>query len=67
MTAGNIVYARFPIELDSSADADTALITPFANFKFLPITAFVHINTNIVFDSGTKTKGTVIITAQDLT
>lgn len=65
MAAGDIVYARFPITIDSSAAADSAVITALAT-KF-PIAVYDVIHTQIVFDEGTKTKATVIVIAQAIT
>ncbi len=65
MAAGDIVFARFPITLDSGAAADMAITTALTTL--FPIATFDVIHTELVFDSGTKTKGTVIIIAQAIT
>ena len=63
MAVGDIVFARFPITIDSGAVADTSLQTGLAAL-FAPLTTFDVIHTELVFDEGTRTKGTVIIIAQ---
>jgi len=65
MAAGDIVYARFPITLDSGASADGAVITALTTL--FPVANYSLVHTELVFDSGTKTKGTVIIIAQAIT
>lgn len=65
MGAGDIVYARFPITIDSSAAADGAITTALANF--FPIATYTLIHTELVFDTGSKTKATVVVIAQAIT
>ena len=65
MAAGDIVYARFPITLDSSATADSAVTTALTTL--FPVANYSLVHTEPVFDSGTKTKGTVVIIAQAIT
>ena len=65
MAAGDIVYARFPITLDSSAAADSAVTTALTTL--FPIANYTLVHTELVFDSGTKTKGTVVVIAQAIT
>ena len=62
MTAGDIVFARFPITLDSGAAADMAVTIGLTTL--FPIATYDVIHTELVFDSGTKTKATVVIIAQ---
>ena len=65
MAAGDIVYARFPITLDSKAVADVAVTTALTTL--FPVANYSLIHTELVFDEGTKTKGTVVIIAQAIT
>ena len=65
MAAGDIVFARFPITLDSGAVADSAVTTALTTL--FPIAVYDIVHTELVFDSGTKTKATVIIIAQAIT
>lgn len=65
MAAGDIVYARFPITLDSAAAADSAVTTALTTL--FPIANYSLVHTEIVFDQGTKTKGTVVVIAQAIT
>ena len=65
MAAGDIVFARFPITIDPSASADSAVTTVLAGL--FPIATFSLIHTELVFASGTKTKATVVIIAQAIT
>ena len=65
MAAGDIVYARFPITLDSEAVADSAVTTALTTL--FPIAVYNLVHTELVFDSGTKTKGTVVVIAQAIT
>ena len=65
MAAGDIVYARFPITLNSGAAADSAITTALTTL--FPIAVYNLVHTELVFDSGTKTKGTVVIIAQAIT
>jgi len=65
MAAGDIVYARFPITLDSSAVEDGALTTVLAGL--FPIATYDVIHTELVFNSGSKTKATAVIIAQAIT
>ena len=62
MAAGDIVYARFPLTIDSSASADSAVNTVLAGL--FPVANYTLIHTELVFASGTKTKATVVIIAQ---
>lgn len=62
MAAGDIVFARFPITIDSGAVADSAVTTALA--ILFPILTYNLIHTELVFDSGTKSKATVVIIAQ---
>ncbi len=62
MAAGDIVFARFPITIDSSAAADVAITTALTTL--FPIATFDVIHTELVFNDGTKTKATVVIIAQ---
>jgi len=64
MANGDIVFARFPITLDSGAIADTAITTALTTL--FPVVTYNVVHTELVFDSGTKTKATVIIIAQDI-
>ena len=61
MVVGDIVYARFPIELDSSANKDTSLTIVIA--ALFPSANYLVIHTEFVFDKGSKTKAVVIIIA----
>ena len=63
MAAGDIVYARFPITIDSSASADVAVTTALTTL-FLTAT-YTVIHTELVFDSGSKTKAVVVIIARE--
>ena len=65
MAAGDIVFARFPITIDSSAAADVAITTALTTL--FPIATFDVIHTELVFNDGTKTKATVVIIAQAIT
>ncbi len=65
MVAGNIVFARFPITIDSSASADSAVTIALTNL--FPIAEFTLVHTELVFNDGTKTKATVVIIAQSIT
>lgn len=65
MAAGDIVFARFPITLDSSAAADVAVTTALTTL--FPIAVYDVIHTELVFDSGTRTKGIVVVIAQAIT
>lgn len=65
MAAGDIVYARFPITIDSSASADVAITTALTTL--FPIATYDVIHTQLIFDDGTRTKGTVVIIAQAIT
>ena len=65
MAAGDIVFARFPITIDSSASADSAVTTVLAGL--FPVANYALIHTELVFASGTKTKATVVIIAQAIT
>jgi len=65
MAAGDIVYARFPITLDSTAVADSAVTTALTTL--FPIANYTLVHTELVFDSGTRTKGTVVVIAQAIT
>lgn len=62
MAAGDIVFARFPITIDSGAAADVAITTALTTL--FPIATFDVIHTELVFNDGTKTKATVVIIAQ---
>ena len=62
MAAGDIVYARFPITIDSGAVADVALTTALTTL--FPIATYDVIHTELIFNSGTKTKATAVIIAQ---
>jgi len=65
MAAGDIVYARFPITIDSGAAADSAVTTALTTL--FPIAVYNLIHTELVFDQGTQTKATVVIIAQAIT
>ena len=65
MAAGDIVYGRFPITLDSSAVADSALTTVLAGL--FPVANYSLVHTELVFNDGTKTKATVVVIAQAIT
>ena len=65
MAAGNVVYARFPITIDSSAVADISVTTAFLTSIF-PILTYDILHTELVFDTGSKTKATVVIIAQSI-
>ena len=65
MTNGDIVYTRYPITIDSSADVDESLTIEYTN-DFFPKANYNVIHTEIVFDEGSKTKATAIIIAQDI-
>ena len=62
MAAGDIVFARFPITIDSGAAADVAITTALTTL--FPIATFDVIHTELVFNDGTKTKATAVIIAQ---
>lgn len=62
MAAGDIVFARFPITIDSGAAADIAITTALTTL--FPIATFDVIHTELVFNDGTKTKATAVIIAQ---
>ncbi len=62
MADGDIVTARFPITIDSGAVADVAVDTQLA--ALFPVATYTLIHTEIIFDQGTKTKGTVVVVAQ---
>jgi len=65
MAAGDIVFARFPITIDSSAVADSAVTTALTTL--FPIAVYNLVHTEIIFDSGSRTKGTVVVIAQAIT
>ncbi len=65
MAAGDIVFARFPITIDSGAAADVAITTALTTL--FPIATFDVIHTELVFNDGTKTKATAVIIAQAIT
>lgn len=65
MAAGDIVYARFPITIDSGAVADTAVTTALS--ALFPIATYTLIHTELVFDEGTRTKAVAVVMAQAIT
>ena len=62
MANGDIVFARFPLTIDSGASADVAVSTALTTL--FPTATYTLIHTELVFDSGTKTKGVVVVIAQ---
>ncbi len=65
MAAGDIVYARVPITLDSSAVADSAVTTALTTL--FPIANYALIHTTVIPPIGTKTKGILVVVAQAIT
>jgi len=65
MAAGDIVYARVPITLDSDAAADSAVTTALTTL--FPIAVYNLIHTTIIPPTGTKTKGVLVVVAQAIT
>ncbi len=62
MAAGDIVYARVPIDLDNSETADSAVTTVLTGL--FPILTYNLIHTNLIPPTGTKTKGLLVVVAQ---
>ena len=64
MAVGDIVYARFPITIDSSAAEDSSVNVVLSTL--FPVANYTLIHTELVFASGTTTKATVVIIAQEV-
>lgn len=65
MAAGDIVYARVPIDVDSSGTEDSAITTVLAGL--FPVANYALIHTTIVPPIGTKTKAVLVVVAQAIT
>jgi len=63
MVNGDIVFMRFPLTIDSSASADTAVTTVITGV--INNLQYVNIHTELVFDKGTTTKATGVLIARD--
>lgn len=66
MAAGEIVFARTPIDLDIGSAKDTAVVQAFATALF-PIAVYDVIHATIIPPIGTKTKAMLIVVAQSIT
>ena len=62
MTAGDIVYARAPLDVDISASEDVAVQTVLAGL--FPAATYALIHTTVIPPVGTKTKAVLVVVAQ---
>jgi hypothetical protein len=65
MAAGDIVYARVPLDVDISSAEDSSVTTVLAGL--FPIATYDVIHTTIIPPTGTKTKAVLIVVAQAIT
>ncbi len=65
MAAGDIVYARVPLDVDISSVEDSSVTTVLAGL--FPIATYDVIHTTIVPPRGTKVKAVLIVVAQAIT
>jgi len=65
MAAGDIVYARAPLDVDISAAEDGAVLTVLAGL--FPVANYALIHTTIIPPIGTKTKAVLVVVAQAIT
>ena len=65
MTAGDIVYARFPISIDVDSVEDAAVITVLDGL--FPSAVYDVIHTSLIPPRGTQTKAVVVVVAQAIT
>lgn len=65
MAAGDIVYARVPIDIDVDAVEDVAVNTVLAGL--FPIAVYDLIHTSLIPPTGTKTKAVLVVVAQAIT
>ena len=62
MAAGDIVYARVPIDVDANGTEDSAVTTVLDGL--FPIATYTLIHTSIIPPTGTKTKAVLVVVAQ---
>lgn len=65
MAAGDIVYARAPLDVDISAVEDSAVTTVLAGL--FPIANYALIHTSVIPPRGTQTKAILVVVAQAIT
>lgn len=65
MAAGDIVYARVPLDVDISAVEDVAVTTVLDGL--FPVANYALIHTTIIPPIGTKTKAVLVVVAQAIT
>jgi len=65
MAAGDIVYARAPLDVDVSSVEDVAVTTVLA--ALFPIAVYDVIHTTIIPPRGTQTKAVLVVVAQAIT
>jgi len=62
MAAGDIVYARAPLDIDISASEDVAVNTVLAGL--FPAATYALIHTSVIPPRGTETKAVLVVIAQ---
>ena len=65
MAAGDIVYARVPLDVDISAAEDSSVTTVLAGL--FPVANYDLIHTTVIPPSGTKIKAVLVVVAQAIT
>jgi len=64
MANGDIVSATFPLTVDPNAVASSSVTTQLT--ILFPVATYTLIHTEVIFDTGSKTKATVVVIAQDI-